>query len=124
MAIEPATNVLRVGDEADLGASGVWASDLNLFLDRQAIAGRPVEVKIRYRHEAAPAEVRFEGDRVHVRFRDEQRAVAPGQSCVLYREGLLLGGGRIDGRCDCCARALEGRSSDATGIRSLPQDAG
>jgi tRNA-specific 2-thiouridylase len=36
-----------------------------------------------------------EGDRIRVEFRTPQRAVAPGQSVVIYRGDELLGGGRI-----------------------------
>jgi tRNA-specific 2-thiouridylase len=35
------------------------------------------------------------GGRARVEFRTPQRAVAPGQSVVLYRGDDLLGGGRI-----------------------------
>ena len=35
------------------------------------------------------------GDRARVEFRTPQRAVAPGQSAVFYRNGEVLGGGRI-----------------------------
>lgn len=124
LAIEPASNLLRVGDEADLGVRGMWASDLNLFVDRTAITERPVQVKIRYRHDAAEAMARFDGDRLHIEFREAQRAVAPGQSGVIYREGLVLGGGRIDGRCACCVvDPAQGREAPALN-RAADQDAG
>ena len=65
------------------------------------VAGAPpaaefeAEVKIRYRAEAQPAQVRVTADGADVRFRTPQRAVAPGQAVVLYRDDEVLGGGII-----------------------------
>jgi tRNA-specific 2-thiouridylase len=54
------------------------------------------EVRIRYRGDGAPAVVEsLEDDRLRIEFRSPQRAVAPGQSAVVYRGDELLGGGRI-----------------------------
>ena len=95
IAIETSTNVLRVGRESELAASGLWASDLNLFVSRDEVERAPVEAKIRYRHQPADAVARWEGERLSLEFSLPQQAVAPGQSCVLYRDGAMLGGGRI-----------------------------
>ncbi|MBK8230019.1 MAG: tRNA 2-thiouridine(34) synthase MnmA [Candidatus Eisenbacteria bacterium] len=102
VALETDRNVLRVGPDRQLERNGLWASDLNLFVEPEHLTTGPVEVKIRYRHEPAAAEVRLESGRLHVRFQEAQRSIAPGQSCVVYRDGLLLGGGRIDSVCQCC----------------------
>jgi tRNA-specific 2-thiouridylase len=53
--------------------------------------------KIRYRGEEVPAVVEplGEGAEVRVEFRRPERAVAPGQSVVVYRDDEVLGGGRI-----------------------------
>jgi len=52
--------------------------------------------RYRYRGEAIPAGVEPLTDgRVRVTFADPQRAVAPGQSVVVYRGEEVLGGGRI-----------------------------
>ena len=37
----------------------------------------------------------LEEGRVRVCFDEPQRSVAPGQSCVIYRDRLVLAGGRI-----------------------------
>ena len=53
-------------------------------------------MRIRYRGEDVPAVI--EPDRaatITATFRSPQRAVAPGQSAVIYRGDELLGGGRI-----------------------------
>ncbi|MCA9729630.1 MAG: hypothetical protein KC729_18230 [Candidatus Eisenbacteria bacterium] len=85
-----------VGGAQDLFTEQLVAEDLNLFVPPVALTDGPVDVKIRYRHAAAPARVHWLGDgRIHVRFAEPQRAVAPGQSCVVYRDGWVLAGGRI-----------------------------
>ena len=54
------------------------------------------EIRIRYRGDGVPCVAEPLGrDRVRVEFRTAQRAVAPGQSAVLYRGDEVLGGGRI-----------------------------
>jgi tRNA-uridine 2-sulfurtransferase len=62
-------------------------------------AAAPFEcgVQIRYRADHVPAVVEPLGDgaRVRVEFRTPQRAVAPGQSAVVYLGDEVLGGGRI-----------------------------
>jgi tRNA-specific 2-thiouridylase len=56
-----------------------------------------LQAKIRYRHEAAPATLTPLGsDRFRLTFDTPQRAPAPGQSVVLYRDDLVLGGGVIE----------------------------
>lgn len=58
--------------------------------------GLRVEAKIRYRHEAAKATVWATGENTfHLEFDQGQRAIAPGQSCVMYDGDILIGGGII-----------------------------
>jgi tRNA-uridine 2-sulfurtransferase len=67
------------------------------------VAGEPpgggpfeAEVRIRYRGDDVPCAVEpVDDDRVRIEFRSPQRAVAPGQSAVLYLGDEVLGGGRI-----------------------------
>ncbi len=94
-ALEPAGNVLRVASVAEVSARRVELTEVNLFVPREEIQRGPVEAKIRYRHTAQAAVVSFDGDAARVIFDEPQSAVAPGQSCVFYRDDLLLGGGRI-----------------------------
>ena len=52
--------------------------------------------QIRYRHDAAAADVeRIADDRVRVAFDDPQFGVAPGQAVVFYEDNRVLGGGWI-----------------------------
>jgi tRNA-specific 2-thiouridylase len=55
-----------------------------------------IEVKIRHRHQAAPATIeQSEADEVLVIFDEPQRAVTPGQAAVFYDGDVVVGGGWI-----------------------------
>lgn len=99
--LDAATNTVIVGPDPQARKAGLVASDAHW------VAGAPPDtrfetlVKIRYKHEPAPAVVTIEGDRFHVRFSEAQRAVSPGQAAVLYRWDWavgareVIGGGKI-----------------------------
>lgn len=58
----------------------------------------PVEAlaKIRYNHPGTPAIISpLPGGRAQIKLKEAQRAITPGQACVLYQEDLVLGGGWI-----------------------------
>jgi tRNA-specific 2-thiouridylase len=52
--------------------------------------------KVRYRQKDQPCTLEVQGDKIHVLFANEQRAVTPGQSVVFYQGDLCLGGAVID----------------------------
>ncbi len=95
--------------DVDAGRNRVVVGPVELLARRGLVADRvswvageppadgPFEagVRVRYRGEDVPAVVAPDGDRMRVEFRTPQRAVAPGQSAVVYRGDELLGGGRI-----------------------------
>jgi tRNA-specific 2-thiouridylase len=94
--VDRAANRVVVGPRELLSRRGLVA-------DRASwVAGAPpsdgpfeAEVRIRYRGDAAPAVVDPRSGGFRVEFREPQRAVAPGQSAVIYRGDEVLGGGRI-----------------------------
>jgi len=54
------------------------------------------EVRVRYRHTAAPATITPKPDNhVQVKFDEPQRAISPGQATVFYRGDEVVGGGWI-----------------------------
>lgn len=64
------------------------------------ISGEPklpfrADVRLRYGHEASPAKLEFDNGTVTVSFEKPQRAIAPGQSAVVYEGDRMLGGGVI-----------------------------
>ncbi|HEY0375367.1 MAG TPA: tRNA 2-thiouridine(34) synthase MnmA [Pyrinomonadaceae bacterium] len=96
VSIDAARNRVVVGNEEELLRDEFTAAGVN-WIAHDAPAG-PVraEVRVRYRHQPAPAAItpRDEG-RAHVRFDEPQRAITPGQATVFYRGDEVLGGGWI-----------------------------
>ena len=94
--VDAAANRVVVGPQVLLARRGLVA-------DRASwVAGEPptdgpfvAQVRIRYQGEDAPAVVEPTAGGFRVEFREPQRAVAPGQSAVVYRGDEMLGGGRI-----------------------------
>jgi len=98
LKVEPSTNTVWVGPESNLLATDLVARELN-WVDHAPTSPLVCEARIRSRSPEAEALVIPLGDgRVKVAFVEPQRAIAPGQAVVFYRDGEVLGGGWIDGR--------------------------
>jgi tRNA-specific 2-thiouridylase len=95
---EPATNTVWVGPDSSLMASDLVARELN-WVDGPPTGPLACEARIRSRSpEAEALVIPLPDGRVKVAFAEPQRAIAPGQAVVFYRDGEVLGGGWIDGR--------------------------
>ena len=95
LGARPATKEVVVGTKEELHRAEIAIGELNWLGDPPA-PGDTVQIQIRHRAPAAEAEVvRFDRDGIELRFRRPQRAVAPGQSAVVFRGEVVLGGGRI-----------------------------
>jgi tRNA-uridine 2-sulfurtransferase len=94
--VDHAANRVVVGPGELLARAGLVADRMS-WVAGEPPAGGPFEaaVRIRYRGADVPAVVEPRGGEAVVEFRTPQRAVAPGQSVVIYRGEELLGGGRI-----------------------------
>jgi tRNA-uridine 2-sulfurtransferase len=80
----------------DLLASEFTAAGVNWIAFDEPAEPVRADVRVRYRHEEAPATITPLGDgRVRVRFDEPQRAVTPGQATVFYRGEEVIGGGWI-----------------------------
>jgi tRNA-specific 2-thiouridylase len=102
LALDRERNCLVVGPERELAARRVTCDQVVATITDFPATGPPSGVKgnwiARIRHRHAGTSVASwslaEGELV-VTLAEPARAVAPGQSLVLYRDDLVLGGGRI-----------------------------
>lgn len=94
--IDPATNTITVGKYDNLLQTEVHAVDVRLR-DREWLESSPeVEARIRYRSAAAKATVSIGDNRLTMHFDAPVWAPTAGQSLVIYKNGLLVGGGIIE----------------------------
>ena len=94
--IDIARNRIIVGENASLFRNEVEIEDVNWVGIAPSEKSFEASVKIRYKHEPAPAMISPLTDKkVRIIFRDKQRAITPGQSAVFYDNDILLGGGII-----------------------------
>lgn len=92
--IRPADKTVVLGDEKDLLTGEVCANQGHFFIDWPAGSEKTVEVKLRYRSPTVTARVKRIGrDGMSIQFSSPQRAVAPGQSLVVYQDDMVLAGG-------------------------------
>ncbi len=96
LAIDAAKNQVVVGDDSALRTTSFALEDVNWVSVEAPHTPVRASVKIRHKHEPAPATVEaLEGRRAHVTFDSPQRAVTPGQAAVFYDADVVLGGGWI-----------------------------
>ena len=94
--IDPVNNTVTLTHGKGLFTDTVTVKDLNLTAVDSLQTPTQVLAKIRYRHGEQPATViQTDEDTLRVTFRTPQRAVTPGQACVLYAGDTVLGGGTI-----------------------------
>jgi tRNA-specific 2-thiouridylase len=90
------TRQVVVGGQAELYSRTLRAHRINLIAVEDLHAPKRVAVKIRHRHEPAPATIEKSGDdEVLVSFDTPQRAITPGQAAVFYDGEVVVGGGWI-----------------------------
>ncbi|MFW6079039.1 MAG: tRNA 2-thiouridine(34) synthase MnmA [Gemmatimonadota bacterium] len=95
LEVRPETNEVVVGTRDRLDRDELTIGDLN-WIERPPTVGERLEVQIR--HGARPVGARVDAideDGARMMLDAPQRAITPGQSGVLFRDGFLIGGGRI-----------------------------
>ncbi|HXW55459.1 MAG TPA: tRNA 2-thiouridine(34) synthase MnmA [Candidatus Cybelea sp.] len=96
LEIDPAQNRVVVGPDADLQRTTCELRDVNWIAFSCPDKTVEARVRIRHRHEAAPARIFPTGERsAQVTFFAPQRAITRGQAAVFYRDKAILGGGWI-----------------------------
>ena len=94
--LEPETNTVVVGSEAELYRQEFLVSRVNYVSGLPPEQPTRIGVKIRYKFEEAPATLSASAGSIVVRFDQPQRAVTPGQAAVFYQGDTVLGGGIIE----------------------------
>lgn len=96
LRVDASENRVVLGSNSDLFSKNLTAGDF--IWTCGVVPEKPIncKAKIRYKHKEQPctASVLPNGD-VSVVFDEPQRAITPGQACVLYRDDEVLGGGTI-----------------------------
>ncbi len=96
VSLDADTNTVVAGPNEALFRSRLIVTDVNWVAIPGIAAPRRAGVKIRSRHEGAPATLRpGEKGAVIVEFDEPQRAITPGQAAVFYEGDVVLGGGTI-----------------------------
>ncbi len=94
--VDAGANRVVVGPHELLARGGLVADRVSWVTGAPPSAGPfEAEVQIRYRGESVAAVITPSPSGFRVAFRQPQRAIAPGQSAVVYSGDELLGGGRI-----------------------------
>ena len=96
IGIDSEQNRVVVGNQEELLGDEFTAAGVNWIMFDSPGAPVRAEVRVRYRHTAAPATITpMPDNRVQVKFDEPQRAITPGQATVFYRGDEVVGGGWI-----------------------------
>ncbi|MGB6685744.1 MAG: tRNA 2-thiouridine(34) synthase MnmA [Candidatus Acidiferrum sp.] len=96
LSIDTQNNRVVVGDDDALRTTSFEVNDVNWVSIEAPSEPLRAKVKIRHKHEPAPATVEaLEGARARIIFDTPQRAITPGQGAVFYDEDRVLGGAWI-----------------------------
>ena len=96
LRIHPESRQVEVGNDSELLGSRFVADRLNWVSIPEPATPIRVSIKIRHRHEPAPATLRITApDKIEAVFDQPQRAITPGQSAVFYQGDEVAGGGWI-----------------------------
>jgi tRNA-specific 2-thiouridylase len=91
------TRQVVVGRDEELYSRTLVARRVNLISMPELNEPMRVAVKIRHKHQPAPAVIASAGpDELRVTFDEPQRALTPGQAAVFYDGDIVVGGGWIE----------------------------
>ncbi len=96
ISIDAEKNRVVVGSQDELLREDFTAAGVNWVAFDEPNAPVRAEVRVRYRHTAAPATITpQENNRARIVFDEPQRAITPGQATVFYSGDEVIGGGWI-----------------------------
>jgi tRNA-specific 2-thiouridylase len=93
--ISPETNTVTLGDEADLDRTEMIVTKLNWMKYEGVSDGMESTTKVRYRDKGALSNLYNTDGGVQVKFYEDVKGIAPGQSAVFYEGDDVIGGGII-----------------------------
>ncbi|WP_122893387.1 tRNA 2-thiouridine(34) synthase MnmA [Arcobacter peruensis] len=91
--LNPKTNTIVVGKKEVLEVNEVIANGLNMFIDDTTFTAN---VKLRYRSNANPCEVKIENNKAYIKLKEPAFGVASGQLAVFYDNEKVLGSAWIE----------------------------
>ena len=96
--IDVSANRITLGRHDDLYTTTVRARNVRIRGQRWLGESPQVEARIRYRSAATPATLQMEATdkTITLQFAEPVWAPTPGQSLVMYKDGLVVGGGIIE----------------------------
>lgn len=96
-AIDHERNAIIAGTKKEIYGEELVASELNWIAMERVWQPMEVKAKIRYRHTGARAVITpLDEDKIHIRFKQPQMAITPGQAVVFYDHDTVIGGGTIE----------------------------
>jgi tRNA-specific 2-thiouridylase len=93
--INPDTNTVVLGDENDLEQNEMVVGKLNMLKYDTITPGMESITKIRYKDKGNLSNLYPDNNTVKVRFYENAKSIAPGQSAVFYEGDDVIGGGII-----------------------------
>ncbi len=93
--IIPESNTIVLGSEHDLFENNMQVGKLNMIKYDTITPGMEAITKIRYKDAGALGNLYTDGNMVNVRFYEDVKGIAPGQSAVFYEGDDVIGGGVI-----------------------------
>lgn len=93
--IQPDTNTIVLGDEADLNQTEMSVSKLNWMKYDGVTDGMESIIKVRYKDKGSLSSLYNYENGIQVKFYQDAKSIAPGQSAVFYEGDDVIGGGII-----------------------------
>ncbi len=93
--IIPETNTVVLGEEGDLNRTEMQVTGINWMKYDGITEGMEAVTKIRYKDKGALSQLSTYEKGINVRFYEDVKGVAPGQSAVFYDGDDVIGGGII-----------------------------
>jgi tRNA-specific 2-thiouridylase len=93
--INPLNNTVVLGDEEDLEQNEMTVSGINMMKYDSITPGMEAITKIRYKDKGSLSNLYPQNNVIKVRFYENAKSIAPGQSAVFYENEDVIGGGII-----------------------------